>query len=96
MHYRILLIISSFTLSVTTSVIAAEVIPSSGATIHQAKCVSCHDSKIYTRKDSKVDSFCNLSNTVAHCGKVAGVAETRSLVDYLNDQYYSFPAQECQ
>ncbi len=61
---------------------------------HQANCTGCHDSKVYTRSNRRVNSLPRLESQVRMCdanlGKKLFDDDIRSLTDYLNDNYYHF------
>ena len=69
--------------------------PHAGKNIHNEKCMSCHQSDIYTREDRKVKTMHALSNQVDNCMKGAAKAEwsskqTSDVIDYLNSKFYKF------
>ena len=61
---------------------------------HQANCTGCHDSKVYTRSNRRVNSLPRLESQVRMCdanlGKKLFEDDILSLTDYLNDNYYHF------
>ncbi len=61
---------------------------------HQTNCTGCHDSKVYTRSNRRVNSFPRLESQVRMCdanlGKKLFEDDILSLTDYLNDNYYHF------
>lgn len=65
-----------------------------GQRLHDAKCVSCHDTSVYTRNDRAIRSLDALKKQVAGCGHMAKsdftAAETQSIVKYLNERFYHF------
>lgn len=67
----------------------------SGKAVHDANCISCHDSGKYTRPDRKVQDFAMLTAQVRRCdanlGKPMSDAEMTSVIQYLNDEFYHFP-----
>ena len=63
--------------------------------LHDSKCLGCHDSEAYTRKDHTVKSLSNLSQRVRVCTKQAAKADWTnkqmdSVTEYLNTTYYKF------
>ncbi|TNF33012.1 MAG: hypothetical protein EP315_08910 [Gammaproteobacteria bacterium] len=63
--------------------------------LHDDKCVSCHDTNVYTRENRRVQSLQELSGQVEFCMKGAAKAdwskaETASVVEYLNQKFYKF------
>ena len=65
-----------------------------GKRLHQANCVGCHDTSVYTRKQRTVHSLDGLQAQMSACSHVAGkklsATETENLVKYLNDEFYKF------
>jgi mono/diheme cytochrome c family protein len=65
-----------------------------GKEIHDANCVSCHDSGVYTRADHKMQDFTQLDAQVRRCdanlGKPLSDADIDKVIAYLNDTYYKF------
>ncbi len=61
---------------------------------HQANCTGCHDSKVYTRSNRRVNSLPRLESQVRMCdanlGKKLFEDDILSLTNYLNDNYYHF------
>ncbi len=90
---RILLALSAFIFSAATYA-AVSGDPAQGKKIHDASCVGCHDSGVYTRRDHHVQSLADLQRQVGMCGHAAGkkfsVDDQQNLVQYLNDQFYKF------
>jgi mono/diheme cytochrome c family protein len=68
--------------------------PSRGKTLHASNCVSCHDSKVYTRKDRRVQTLGGLIGQVEGCNtqlkKQLTKAQVDDLIAYLNETYYRF------
>lgn len=66
-----------------------------GKRLHDAKCMSCHDTRVYTRKDRQIKSLEALKQQMESCGHMAKIElaepEKQSLVNYLNTQFYRFP-----
>lgn len=67
----------------------------SGQALHDAHCISCHDSTAYTRAERTVKDLAALTTRVRHCN--ANLATQLSdgdldkIVAYLNDTFYKFP-----
>src|SRR5438552_2416273 len=65
-----------------------------GKSLHAANCVSCHDSKVYTRKDRRVRTLGGLIGQVEGCNtqlqKALSKAQVDDLIAYLNETYYRF------
>lgn len=73
----------------------AEVGGHPGKAIHDANCISCHDSGVYTRADHKMTDFAMLSGQVRRCDANLGAKlsddDIGKVIDYLNETYYKFP-----
>ena len=65
-----------------------------GKRLHDANCMGCHDTGIYTRKDRLVQSLDALKKRLGDCSHMANrefsATETQNLIKYLNDQFYQF------
>ena len=65
-----------------------------GKRLHDANCLGCHDTGIYTRKDHLVGSLDALKKQLSRCGHMANkefsAIETQNIIKYLNDQFYQF------
>ena len=65
-----------------------------GKRLHDANCMGCHDTGIYTRKDRLVQSLNALKKKVGNCTHAAkkefSAIETQNIIKYLNDQFYQF------
>lgn len=83
--------------SALPAVTAATAAPSNlpGKALHDANCISCHDSSKYTRADHKMQDFAMLAGQVKHCDANLGVKlfdeDIDKIINYLNDTYYKFP-----
>lgn len=68
-----------------------------GKTLHDANCISCHDSGVYTRADHKMQDFAMLSAQVRRCDANIGSQlldeDMDKLTDYLNIAFYQFPKE---
>lgn len=68
-----------------------------GKAIHDANCISCHDSGVYSRADHKMQDFAMLSAQVRRCDANLGSKlfdeDMDKVADYLNETYYHFPKQ---
>ena len=70
-----------------------------GESLHNAKCVICHGSEVYSRKDHRINSNGSLKNQVARCANSLGLEwmpdkEVVDVVAYLNEKYYQFELPE--
>ena len=65
-----------------------------GKKVHDANCVRCHDSSVYTRKDRHINSLDSLNEQLSTCSHAAQVMltddEQRNIVKYLSEQFYKF------
>ena len=65
-----------------------------GKRLHDANCMGCHDTSVFTRKDRLVQSLDALKKQLASCSHMAkkefSASETQDLLKYLNDQFYHF------
>ena len=65
-----------------------------GKRLHDANCMECHDTGIYTRKERLVRSLDALKKQLGSCSHMAkkefSAIETQNIIKYLNDQFYQF------
>jgi mono/diheme cytochrome c family protein len=65
-----------------------------GKELHEESCMRCHGSEMYTRDNSKIQNNFDLRSQVSFCASNLGTGwfpdEEKSVVDYLNGQYYKF------
>jgi cytochrome c5 len=65
-----------------------------GKKFHDANCLKCHDTSVYTRKDRHIKSLDALNgqlNTCAHGAQVMlSDDEQKNIVKYLSEQFYKF------
>jgi mono/diheme cytochrome c family protein len=65
-----------------------------GKELHEESCTRCHGSEKYTRDNSKIQNHFDLRSQVSACANNLGTGwfpdEEKSVVDYLNNQYYKF------
>ena len=65
-----------------------------GKRLHDANCMGCHDTGIYTRKDHLIRSLDALKEQLGDCSHMAkkefSAIETQNIIKYLNDQFYQF------
>ena len=63
-----------------------------GKAIHDEKCLSCHQTEVYTRTDHKVTSLYGLGRQVSMCSQNLNTGwfpeDEKSVVKYLNDTFY--------
>jgi hypothetical protein len=72
----------------------AAALPGEGKRLHDANCMGCHDTSIYTRKDRLIQSLDALKKRLGDCSHMANkefsATETQNIIKYLNDQFYQF------
>ena len=65
-----------------------------GKQLHDAGCISCHGSDVYTRKNRRIKSVEGLIGQVKNCNnnlsRSYNSAELNDLTKYLNETYYKF------
>jgi cytochrome c5 len=65
-----------------------------GKRLHDANCMGCHNTSIYTRKDRLIHSLDALKKRLGDCSHMANkefsASETQNIIKYLNDQFYQF------
>lgn len=69
-----------------------------GKELHDESCMSCHlvehDDKFYTKEDTRINDHFTLRSQVSRCSLNFSTGwfpdEEKSVVDYLNNQYYKF------
>lgn len=65
-----------------------------GKALHDASCVACHDTSVYTRRDRHIQSLAELTEQVNGCSHRTGVklspAQVDDLVKYLDETFYKF------
>ncbi len=66
-----------------------------GQAIHDANCISCHDSGVYTRADRKMTDLTMLAGQVRRCDANLGTKlfdeDLDNVTAFLNETYYKFP-----
>jgi mono/diheme cytochrome c family protein len=66
-----------------------------GQAIHDANCISCHDSGVYTRADRKMTNLEMLTGQVRRCDANLGTKlfdeDLDKVTAFLNETYYKFP-----
>jgi hypothetical protein len=64
------------------------------ASYHEAHCTRCHDSRVYTRSDRRINSLPALEAQVARCDANLATKlfpdDLSQLVEHLNKNYYQF------
>ncbi|NIR59217.1 MAG: cytochrome c [Gammaproteobacteria bacterium] len=65
-----------------------------GKTLHEANCVKCHGTEVYTRADRRIHSLEALEAQVRRCRNSLGATWSEDhiadLVHYLNHSFYHF------
>ena len=81
----------------STALLAQPALPADsaqGKKLHDANCVKCHSTSVYTRQDRKIKSLAALNERLVPCTHEAQVTltddEQKSIVQYLNEQFYKF------
>ncbi|MGB0846338.1 MAG: c-type cytochrome [Thiolinea sp.] len=68
-----------------------------GKALHDANCISCHDTGVYTREDRKIGDFPKLLAQVKRCDANLGSRlfdeEIEQVADYLNKAHYKYEKQ---
>ena len=66
-----------------------------GQRLHDANCVSCHDSSVYSREARKVNDFTQLVAQVKRCDANLGTGlletELALITKFLNETFYHYP-----
>ena len=67
----------------------------SGKELHDANCISCHDTSKYTSPERKMQDFAMLAGQVRRCDANLGAKlfdeDIDKIIAYLNDSFYKFP-----
>lgn len=83
------------TTAMANKVVGADAHP--GKALHDANCISCHDTKVYTRVERKVLDYTQLAAQVRRCDANLGSRlfdeDLAHITDYLNQAYYKYPKQ---
>lgn len=66
-----------------------------GKILHDEKCLRCHGTEVYTRKDRMAHSLYALDKQIRNCMKGPANAnwndkETAQVIDYLNQSFYHY------
>ena len=65
-----------------------------GKALHDAQCMSCHDTSVYTRSDHHIRTLAALTEQVNGCTHRTSIkldpAQVNDLVKYLNETFYKF------
>lgn len=68
--------------------------PKAGKVLHDKTCLSCHDSKMYTRATRKIKTPAQLAGRVSGCNANTGAGwfpeDELNVSAYLNQQFYKF------
>jgi mono/diheme cytochrome c family protein len=85
-------LLSGLLLAATLPVAAADA--AKGKQLHDANCVRCHDSGVYTRVDRRIQSMESLHAQVARCEMTLDLQwfdeDRENVAEYLNDAFYKF------
>lgn len=62
--------------------------------MYEADCTKCHDSKVFTRKETKVKNLSTLKKQVHRCVASQELSwfdeDEENVTKYLNDEFYKF------
>ena len=65
-----------------------------GKLLHDANCMGCHNTSVYTRRNHRVQSLDALKKQLNDCSHIAkkefSAIETQNIIKYLNDHFYHF------
>lgn len=65
-----------------------------GKQLHDARCMRCHGTEVYTRSNRRMKSFDKLTAHVNFCKNQTGVMwfddEVNDVIHYLNESFYQF------
>lgn len=83
------------TLLATSALAEDKAAVTTGQKLHDSKCLGCHKTDVYSRKDHRVQSLQALSHQVENCMKGPANAnwtpvETQAVIEYLNTKFYKF------
>lgn len=71
-----------------------------GKKLHDAHCISCHDSQLYTSKNRKISNYESLKTHVQTCAtnlnKQWFEDEVADVAAYLNAEFYLFETQKAK
>lgn len=85
-----------FAIALAPAAVSAAEQPISGQALHDANCVRCHSSTVYTRDNRRVKSLPQLKRQVRFCKDNLGLTwfddEVEAVAEHLNRTYYHFGA----
>ena len=85
-------LLSALLLGIALPAVASDA--ASGKQLHDANCVRCHDSGVYTRADRRIQSPEALHSQVARCELTLDLKwfdeDRDNVAAYLNDAFYGF------
>ncbi len=65
-----------------------------GKVLHDQSCAGCHDTKVYSRPQKRMQSLAALQGQVKRCTQPAGAEwdqqDLADVVEYLNSSFYQF------
>ncbi len=78
------------------ALLSTAVFANDGKVLHNESCSTCHimthDNTFYTRKNRKIDTLSKLNAQVSRCVHTFSISwfpdEEKSVVEYLNNEYY--------
>jgi hypothetical protein len=69
-----------------------------GHSLHDAKCMKCHKTEVYTRKNRRIKSLAALKQRVNQCAVNTGTGwnpkQIDAVIDYLNTSFYKYSVFE--
>ena len=69
-----------------------------GQSLYEADCTSCHDSKVFTRKDRKINDLAALKKQVHRCVAASEASwfeeDEENAVAYISETFYKFAKKE--
>lgn len=91
---------TTFSVSLLSALLLGAALPASagdaasGKKLHDANCVRCHDSGVYTRADRRIQSMEALHSQVARCELTLDLKwfdeDRDNVATYLNEAFYKF------
>jgi len=87
-------LISGLLLLTATQALQAAPDPDRGKQLHDAHCMQCHDTSVYTRENRRIHDPAGLEKQVRRCELSLGLRwfdeDVKSVVRYLDDSFYRF------
>ncbi len=70
--------------------------PENGQELHDAECLRCHGTDVYTREERKLGTFFDLKRQVSMCITMTGAGadwfpeDQDDVIEYMNKAFYHF------